>query len=136
MRYLIGDAVLDLDTFEFRRAGHVIHFQRRMFDVLIYLVENRGRVVSRSELLDACWPDAIVGDASLSSCIRKLRRAFSDSGRESRVIRTVHGRGYWFVGSLRTSASEDAERTKSQPHHLSLAGGTGTFFFKARSGGG
>ncbi len=72
----------------------------RAFAVLRYLVEHRGRLVTKDELLTTVWRDAIVSDAALASGIRDLRRALEDSSRMPRYIQTVHRRGFRFIGPV------------------------------------
>jgi predicted ATPase/DNA-binding winged helix-turn-helix (wHTH) protein len=72
----------------------------RAFAVLRHLVEHRGRLVTKDELLTTVWRDAIVSDAALASCIRDLRKALGDSSRAPRYIQTVHRRGFRFLGPV------------------------------------
>ena len=66
-------------------------------DVLIYLVENRDRVVSKDDLIASVWGGRIASDASVSSRIYAARRALGDSGRDQKLIRTVARKGHRFV---------------------------------------
>src|SRR6266849_2704562 len=72
----------------------------RAFAVLRHLVEHRGRLITKDELLTTVWRDAIVGDAALASCIRDLRKALGDSSRTPQYIQTVHRRGFRFIGPV------------------------------------
>jgi DNA-binding winged helix-turn-helix (wHTH) protein len=92
--------VIDPDRFELRRAGSVEHIEPQVFDVLVYLVEHRDRVVTKGELLDSVWGDRFVSSSSLTSRLKSLRRAVGDDGAAQRVIRTVLGRGYQFVAPV------------------------------------
>ena len=69
-------------------------------DVLDYLVRHRDRVVPKTELLDEIWGDRFVSESALSSRIKSARRAIGDNGRDQRLIRTIHGRGFRFVGEV------------------------------------
>jgi predicted ATPase/DNA-binding winged helix-turn-helix (wHTH) protein/class 3 adenylate cyclase len=91
---------LDTGRFEVRRRGEPCHVEPQVFDVLRHLVEHRDRVVSKEELLDQVWGDRFVSESALTSRIKAARRAVGDSGREQRVIGTVHGRGYRFVAAV------------------------------------
>lgn len=64
------------------------------------LIENRERVVSREEGLASVWAGRIVSDSAVNTLIKQLRRAIGDNGKDQRLVRTVHGRGYQFVGNL------------------------------------
>ena len=72
----------------------------RAFAVLRHLVEHRGRLITKEELLTAVWRDAIVSDAALASGIRDLRKALGDSSDAPRYIQTVHRRGFRFIGPV------------------------------------
>ena len=98
MILLFRDYELDLGVQELRRAGEIVHVEPQVFDLLVYLVRNRERVVSKDELLDAIWEGRIVSEAALSSRINAARRAIGDTGNDQALIRTVHKRGFRFVG--------------------------------------
>ena len=76
----------------------------RAFAVLRHLVEHRGRLITKQQLLTAVWRDAIVSDAALSSCIRDVRRALGDSSGAPRYLQTVHRRGFRFVGPVASAS--------------------------------
>src|SRR2546430_11515520 len=98
MRYSFGDYVLDTQRHELHQAGNPIKLRRKVFQVLVYLLAQRDRVVPKQELLDHLWPDQFVGDGTLTSCIRTLRLALGERGRTPRYLRTLHSQGYRFVG--------------------------------------
>lgn len=97
MRYTFEDCELDTDTFELWRSGLPVKVEPQVFDVLVYLVRNRERVVTKEELLDQVWGDRFVSESALTSRLKAARQALGDDGRSQRCIRTVHGRGYRFV---------------------------------------
>jgi pimeloyl-ACP methyl ester carboxylesterase/DNA-binding winged helix-turn-helix (wHTH) protein len=99
-RYVFGTCELDLARYELRRGGAMVHVQPQVFGVLRYLLEHRDRVVPKTELLDAVWGDRFVSDATLSSRIKAARQAVGDDGASQRLIATVHGVGYRFVGDV------------------------------------
>ena len=100
MLWLFDDYELDVARFELRKAGHVVHVEPQVFDLLVHLVEHRERVVTKAELLDSVWGDRFVGDAAVATRIKAARRAVGDTGASQRVIRTVHRRGYQFVADV------------------------------------
>jgi pimeloyl-ACP methyl ester carboxylesterase/DNA-binding winged helix-turn-helix (wHTH) protein len=113
-----GDCELDLDRLELRRAGAAVPIEPQVFDVLAHLVRNRDRAVPKEELLDEVWGSRFVSESALTSRIKSARRAVGDTGRDQRVIRTIHGRGYRFVadvvtddGRLRASADDAVAET-------------------------
>ena len=71
-----------------------------MFDVLVYLIRHRDRVVTKAELLDNVWGDRFVSESALASRLKSARRGVGDDGAAQRVIRTVFGRGYQFVAPV------------------------------------
>ena len=92
--------VLDTQRFELRSDGEVVHVEPQVFDVLTQLIRNHHRFVTKEELFDSVWGGRFVGEAALTSRIKAARRALGDDGESQRLIRTVRGRGYQFVGPL------------------------------------
>jgi len=114
MIFAFDDCLLDDETFELRRAGQLVTVQPKVLDVLLYLVRNADRVVTRHELLDKVWGDVAVGDASLARAVREVRKALGDDGDGQRLIKTIHGRGFRFVAEPGPQASvEAAARTST-----------------------
>jgi DNA-binding winged helix-turn-helix (wHTH) protein len=72
----------------------------RVFEVLVYLVHNHDRVVSKEELFQRLWPQQHVSEAALTYAIKAARRVVGDSGKEQRVIKNLHGVGYRFVAPV------------------------------------
>ena len=97
---------LDLARREVRSGGQVQHLEPQAFDLLAYLVEHRGRVVPKEELLDRVWGDQFVSDAALTTRVKEVRRAIGDDGRRQRLVRNVRGRGYRFVGEIAHPAGQ------------------------------
>src|SRR5436853_7252226 len=98
-----GDCVLDPARFVLVRGGTQEPVEPQVFAVLEYLVRNRGRVVTKDELLDAVWGTRFVSEAALTSRVRAVRAAIGDSGERQALIRTVRGHGYEFVGEVADS---------------------------------
>jgi len=92
-----ADCELNLDRVVLRRGGEEIRVEPQVFDVLAYLVEHRGAVVRKEELLDAIWGDRYVSESALTTRIKAARQAVGDDGSQQSIIRTVHGKGYEFV---------------------------------------
>jgi DNA-binding winged helix-turn-helix (wHTH) protein len=91
---------LDEGLCELRRAGLRVPLQRKPYQLLVYLIGNRHRVVTRSDLLRDIWQGVAVSDSAFASAVRDLRRAVGDSGRSSWAIETIHGFGYRFVARV------------------------------------
>ena len=100
MIYAFGDYELDTRTVELRKHGEGIHLEPQVYGVLAHLIANRDRVVSKIELLDEVWPDRFVSESALTSRLQAARKACGDTGRDQKVIRTKHGRGYRFVADV------------------------------------
>jgi predicted ATPase len=106
MIYRFEDIELDTQQYELRSDRGPIRLEPQVFDVLAFLIKNRDRVVSKEELFEGVWGDRIVTESALSSRLKAARKAIGDSGREQRLIRTLHGRGYRFVGEVSEQAAE------------------------------
>ncbi|GEO41092.1 hypothetical protein SAE02_52400 [Skermanella aerolata] len=108
MPFVFADCLLDPDRRELFRGNGVIATGPQVFDLLVYLVENRERVVSRDNLIDAVWDGRIISESTLASHINAVRRAVGDSGAEQRLIRTIARKGFRFVGEVREAPAPDA----------------------------
>ena len=113
-----GDAELAFGPFNLSsqnrrlwRDGQEVVLMPKAMDVLIYLVENAGKIVRRDELLDALWPGTYVDDHALSVQIRDIRRALGDDVRKPRYVETRHRRGYAFVAEVSRIEGPDAFRS-------------------------
>src|SRR4029450_9958007 len=100
MRYIFGDYVLDTQRQELHRAGEPLKLRRKVFQVLVYLLMHRERVVPKQELLAHLWPDPFGGDETVKSCLKTLRQALGERGRTPHFVRTLHGQGYRFVAAV------------------------------------
>src|SRR5262245_59968370 len=99
MRYLFEDYARDTDRRELRRGAAVVPLEPKAFDLLVYLIDNRERVVSKDDLLAAIWAGRIVSESAVTTRINAARAAVDDSGTQQRLIKTVLRRGFRFVGS-------------------------------------
>src|SRR5258706_3633108 len=99
-----ADFTLDPREGILRRLDAEIDLRSKSFEVLIYIVERRGHLVTRDELMQAIWPDVAVNDESLTRCIADIRKALCDE--RQRFIRTVPRRGYIFAGPVTTPVVE------------------------------
>lgn len=110
-----------LDTVNERlwRGRRTIALKPKAFAVLRYLLEHPNRLVSKNELLDAVWPDAIVSEGVLKFCIREIRRALGDKPQAPCFIETLHRRGYRWLASLRSASPVPSSRFKVQSQRTS-----------------
>lgn len=118
MLYLFEDYTLDTDRRELRRRAALLSMEPQVFDLLVFLVGNRDRVVSKDDLLTAVW-GRIVSELTLASRINAARRIIGDSGEQQRLIRTTIGKGVRFVGAVQERQAT-AEPTISIPPRLSM----------------
>jgi len=105
VRFLFADHILDIERHELRRGAELVAVEPQVLDLLIYLVENRDRVVTKDDLIASVWDGRIVSDTALTSRIYAARKAVGDSGHDQRLIRTVARRGIRFIGAVKTQAS-------------------------------
>jgi TolB-like protein/cytochrome c-type biogenesis protein CcmH/NrfG len=102
MTLCFGDYEIDIERRELRRAKSPVHVEPQVFDLLVYLVQNRDRVVSKDDLIASVWGGRSVSDSTLTSRINAARNAVGDSGAEKKLIRTIARKGLRFVGEVRT----------------------------------
>ena len=107
MRYLFEDFALDTDRRELRRGAEAvpIPMEPQVFDLLVYLIRNRERVVSRDDLLASVWQGRIVSESALNTRIHLARSAIGDNGEDQRLIRTWPRKGIRFVGAIREASA-------------------------------
>lgn len=110
MVYRFTSFELDTDRFELRKHGKAVAVEPQVFALLAFLVTHGQRMVPKGELVEQVWGGRAVSDAAISSRIKSARQAIDDDGRSQRLIRTVHGQGFRFVGDVvqATAASGDA----------------------------
>jgi adenylate cyclase len=99
--YLFEDYALDSTRRELRHKHHLLSVEPKVFDLLLHLVSNRERVVSKDDLVAAIWDGRIVSDSALTTCINAARNAVGDSGDAQRLIKTLPRKGLRFVGHVR-----------------------------------
>lgn len=114
MTFTFGQFELDPARRELRVEGKATSLQPQVFDLLLYLVEHRERVVPKRELLEALWPDTIVTESSIQRAVSLARSALGERG--PALIQTFPRQGYRFVGEL-GQANEAARRALLQPRY-------------------
>jgi len=115
VEFLFDGHTLDTDRRELRRGSGPVAVEPQVFDLLVYLVQNRDRVVSKDDLIASVWDGRIVSDSTLTSRINAVRKAVGDSGRNQKLIRTVARRGLRFVGAVRTQPQGEPPRASPAP---------------------
>jgi TolB-like protein/DNA-binding winged helix-turn-helix (wHTH) protein len=99
-RYRFADILIDVDQRVVLVGGREVDIQLRVFDLLVYLIENRDRAVSKEELQDTIWPGMFVSETVLSRTVMKARKAVGDDAQKQFVIKTLHGHGYRCIAQL------------------------------------
>ena len=85
MQFVFGECVLDTGRRELSRGGEAVAVGPQVFDLLIHLIENRDRVVSKDELFDVIWRGRTISESTLTSHVNFARRAIGDTGEEQRL---------------------------------------------------
>lgn len=105
MQFFFDDQILDTDRRELCRDSDRVALEPQVFDLLVYLLQNHDRVVSKDDLIAAVWDGRIVSESTLTSRINAARKAVGDSGRDQKLIRTISRKGFRFVGTLQSRQS-------------------------------
>ena len=105
MKFLFDNHALDTDRRELHRGSERIAVEPQVFDLLVYLVQNCDRVVSKDDLIASVWHGRIVSDSTLTSRINAARKAVGDSGEDQKLIRTVVRKGLRFVGTVHAKSN-------------------------------
>ena len=108
---------IDIPRRELRRASELVSIEPQVFDLLVHLVRNHDRIVTKDELIETVWKGRAISEAALSSRISAARRAIGDSGAEQKLIRTLNKRGFRFVGAVQAAGKTTipvAQRALSQ----------------------
>ena len=105
MLFSFTNHTLDTDRRELRRGSGRIPVEPQVFDLLVYLIENRDRVVTKDDLIASVWGGRIVSDSTLTSRINAARKAVGDNGEDQAFIRTVARKGVRFVGEIEQASA-------------------------------
>jgi TolB-like protein/DNA-binding winged helix-turn-helix (wHTH) protein/Tfp pilus assembly protein PilF len=99
-RFRVGEFLVDPSALRVRRDGEDARLEAKVMQVLVYLAQNAGRVVSRTELEQQVWPGRVVTEDSVTAAIAKLRRALADDAHAPRVIETIPKSGYRLIADV------------------------------------
>jgi TolB-like protein/tetratricopeptide (TPR) repeat protein len=126
--YKFANLELDKECYELRRSGHVIRLERIPMDLLFLMVENRGQLLTRDQIVAKLWNPDVFFDSEhgVNTAIHKIRQALGDSAARPRFIETVVGKGYRFIGKISLAAPDGAQarhpvRTPSGKKKVMLA---------------
>lgn len=107
--FKFGDFVLNPETRHLFRQTEAVRLPPHAFDILLFLVQKRGTVVSKEELLQQIWPGTFVEETNLAVHVSAIRRALGEKRGENKYIETISGRGYCFVARVKVAeANENA----------------------------
>ncbi len=125
MQFLFSDHLLDTDRRELSRDRVPVSVEPQVFDLVVHLMQNRDRVVTKDELIDKIWHGRSVSESTLTSRINAARKAVGDSGANQALIRTVARKGFRFVGDVemrngRRNPAVPANLTRDAPAALPL----------------
>ena len=101
MIYQFNNYQIDTDNYTLHKHSVCIKVEPRVFDLIVYLLKNKSRLVSRDDLFKNVWGGRDVIDATLSNHIKTARSVLGDDGQSQKVIKTIHGRGYQFVAEVK-----------------------------------
>lgn len=106
MAYRFGEFELNAALGELHKSGEVVDVQKRVLDLLLFLVQHRDRTLSKDELQDGVWPGTVISETALTRAVMKARRAVGDDAATQAFIKTLHGQGYRFVGAVEEVSAE------------------------------
>ncbi|MBY0506585.1 MAG: winged helix-turn-helix domain-containing protein [Bryobacteraceae bacterium] len=98
--YRCLDLEIDPGVPSVSRGGQPVELRAKALTLLLFLIDQRHRIVSKEEIFERAWPGTAVVDATLAGCIQEIRKALGDDAKEPRFIRTAPRLGYRFVGPL------------------------------------
>ena len=108
MIFVFDDFELDTDQLELRHSGTAVAIEPKTYAFLLLLLENPDRVLTKDEIAEKVWDGRFVSDSAITSCLKHVRKALGDSGRNQKYIKTVHGQGIRFVAPVALKQSESA----------------------------
>ena len=121
MRLQFGDFIVDADSRQLLADSGVTRLSPKAFDLLVTLIRERPRALSKADLHTRLWPKTFVSDASLAMLVAEVRAALGESARQPRWVRTVHRHGYAFQGTAQ-DLSATGHRRRATDHEHAVAG--------------
>src|SRR5262245_57427564 len=113
-----SDFTIDIEQKVLLRGGKAIPMAPKVFETLLALVENHGRIVLKEELMKRLWPDTFVEESNLTFNIQQLRKSLGDNAREPLYIETIPRRAYRFIPELNPLATPTAPAPPAQPAQI------------------
>lgn len=121
--YRFGEFTLDADQKVLLRGGKPLPLAPKVFDTLIVLVENSGRIATKEELMNRLWPDSFVEESNLTFNIQQLRKSLGDNARKPVYIETVARRGYRFIAAIEEVRNDNCLTPSHSPHQFEASAG-------------
>jgi Tol biopolymer transport system component/DNA-binding winged helix-turn-helix (wHTH) protein len=118
--YSFDDIVVDLESGELRKGGNVVPLEPKGFALLVYFLQNRGRLIDKQAILDAVWRDAFVTENALTRGVVQVRKALGDDAHEPRYLHTVPKRGYRFLLPVEEDLPEERAGARGGRRVLAL----------------
>ena len=116
MRYVFDEFVVNAEKYELLCSGKAVAIEPQVFGLIVHLIKNRDRVISKDELIEVIWDGRFVSDSAISSRIKSARKALGDNGQVQKYIKTVHGRGFRFVAhNVKSPAGSQTDATGNRP---------------------
>ena len=109
-----GPYRLDVDNEQLWRGAQLVRLTPKAFQVLRTLADSPGQLVTKEELFRVVWPETVVSDAALTSCIQELRQALGDNARTPQYIETAHRRGFRFIAEVQSPRSKVQSQEEKQ----------------------
>jgi len=113
-----GDCVFDLETRELSRDGEPVNVSPKAFRLLEVLIERRPKAISKDDLQQILWPKTFVSEGNVARLVTELRHAIGDNAEDPHLLRTVHGFGYAFPGSVDEVHGRDLDGGLKIAHRL------------------
>jgi TolB-like protein len=121
VKFRFADHALDVARRELTLRGEPVDLEPQVFDLLVHLIRNRDRVVSKDDLLNSVWRGRMVSESTLNSRLNAARKAIGDSGGAQRLIRTVPRIGFRFVGEVIDVQSEESPQPRATSDRATIA---------------
>ena len=115
MIYRFGPFELDTSKVELRARGEVCAVEPQVFALLVLLVENRERLVSKDEIIEKVWDGRVVSEAAIASRIKSARHVLGDDGKTQHLIKTIHRQGFRFVADTKVARAVVVDQRGDRP---------------------
>lgn len=115
MKLIFDQFTLDTDIAELMLGAEPVALEPKVFDLLVFLISNRERAVSKEDIINAVWGGRFTSDSALTTCIKSLRKALQDDGEKQHCIKTLRGKGFRFIAEVSGASEQETTTTASIP---------------------